>query len=290
MLDVDPDEDGDHPFEPTFYDGGFADLAMGVNGELGVGIPFLKFFEFGFDLGAATTVVSITEADQRAVFTGEVGLDQSSFLGDLPVGIEAGGRIAIYGLFEDDLERSFIHGEGEMGLDPSAIGDLFGVDLGPIAAPQAQIDINAAGLTVTGTTSSSPLPILSVEDAGVEAHVSPNGLDSYLALIGDFRLDTFALRNGRFEAHLRNGVTVAGEVQIENTVFGMTGTFGIPGYSLTGTTELADPIELNLNETLELASRSSSTRRRARASSLRWRSPATAPPPRSRSSMPPSRS
>jgi hypothetical protein len=254
VFDIDPDMDGDHPFEPTFYDGSSRpDLAIGGNGTLAVGVPFLRFFEFGFDLGHATAVGMVSDLQPtQVVFSGEIGVDQSDIFGALPVSLGFPDPFALYGAYTESELGSFLHGEGALGLDPSAIGALFGVELGPISSSEAVMDVNSLGLTVQGRTSTSPLPALGFAEASVIAHVSPDGLDSYLAIEGDLRIDTFELRGGRFEAHLSNGVSVAGEVQISNTVFGMTGQFAPAGYTLTGEAMLADAVAVNASQTLEL--------------------------------------
>ncbi|HPG25586.1 MAG TPA: hypothetical protein PLW10_08135, partial [Myxococcota bacterium] len=253
VIDIDPDEDGDHPFEPTFYDGSeFPDLALGGNGALSVGIPFLEFFEYGFELGTGTAAGRLGERDQRVVFSGELGLDQESFLGDLPIGIEAGGRVAVYGVFEDDLLASFIHAEGEMALDPTAIGRAFGVQLGPVASSEMVLDISALGLYAQGSTSVSPFPALGFAEAGAETFVSTNGLDSYFALRGAMALDGIGLENAEFKAHVRDGVTVRGAIFIGETEFAMAGDVGPQGYALEGSVALGEGVEMNAQETVAL--------------------------------------
>ncbi len=254
VIDVDPDEDGDHPFEPTFYGGReFPDLALGGNGALEVGIPFLKFFEYGFELGTGTAAGVLGRSDRRVVFSGEVGLDQSSFLGDLPIGIDAGGRVAVYGVFEDDLLKSFIHAEGEMGLDPSAIGRQFGVELGPVASSSMVLDISAFGLYAQGKTSVSPFPAIGFAEVGAETFISTDGLESYFALRGAMSLEGIELENAEFKAHVRDGVTVNGVLLIGETEFGMAGNVGPAGYMLEGSVELGNAVEVNAQQSLALA-------------------------------------
>lgn len=254
VFSIDPDHDGDHPFEPTFYDGSSTpDLAVGGNGVLSVGVPFLKFLEFGFDLGTATAVGIVSEEQaSQVVFSGLLGPEQSDVFGELPVPMSFPDPLELYGAYSPTELGSFFHAEGEIGLDPAPIGALFGVELGPIQSWGAKLDANSLGLTVSATTSMSPYPPLGFAESTVTAHVSPDGVNSYVALDGDMALGSFALEGARFEVHLTNGVTVTGGLRIHDTVFGMTGTVGGAGYALSGEAMLADAVEINATRALDL--------------------------------------
>jgi hypothetical protein len=254
VFSIDPDKDGDHPFEPTWYEGHSApDIAMGGNGILAVGVPFLKFLEFGFDLGKATAVGIVSDLqDSQVVFSGELGIDQEEAFAGLPFPLNLPDPMLVYGVFAPSELGSFIHGEGHTGIDPSPVGDLFGVELGPISSTRAVLDISPMGLSLSGTTGTSPIPSLVFAEAGVNVYIAPDGLSSHFELHGAFRLDGFDLKDARFRVSPETGVGIAGALQIENTVFGMSGSFGASRYTLSGEAALADAVQINATEALEL--------------------------------------
>ena len=100
VVDLDPDDDGDHPFEPSYYTS--FDLALGGNGALAVALPFdfVDLSALGLELGEATATARVSEDEDAVVFSGLVASE--AFLADLPIPIpirpdarvEAWGRVS----------------------------------------------------------------------------------------------------------------------------------------------------------------------------------------------------
>ena len=247
IYDLDPADDVDTPFDPAAF-AASPDLAYGINGALDVGIPFLKFFEFGFPLGDASAAIVVDADETRAAFSGRVTDDE--FLPGLPIPIRPTGEIQVYGvLAANDLLSSYIHAEGEMGIDASGLGALSGVPLGELYATRSMLDVNAAGLTVQGSTSVGIHPSVKLEgESGFEVFISPAG-ESRLKIFGNFVVGGERLENAEMVVD-RFGVRVNGRFLTGNTVFEMQGEIGASGYLLSGSAALADPIDLNAQKSV----------------------------------------
>ncbi|MCB9723045.1 MAG: hypothetical protein H6748_03250 [Spirochaetaceae bacterium] len=249
VFDLDPDRDGDTPFTPEAF-AASPDLAYGINGALDVSIPFLKFFEFGFPLGDASAAIQVSEDDVRAAFSGLVTDDE--FLPGLPVPIRPTGGIQVYGvLASKDLLHSYIHAEGQMGIDAGALGRMTGVPLGELYSQDAILDITAAGLSLQGSTSVGIHPSVKLAgESGFEVFISPWG-ESRIAIRGNFIIAGEVLENAEMVVD-RNGVRVNGRFLTSGYAFEMEGELRGDGYLLAGSAALADPIETNAQDVLAL--------------------------------------
>ncbi|MFK7897053.1 MAG: hypothetical protein AB8G23_14505, partial [Myxococcota bacterium] len=150
--------------------------------------------------------------------------------------------------------ESFIHAEGEIGVDASALGALSGVPLGQLYSQQAILDINATGLTLQGKTSVGIHPSVQLEgESGFEVFISTNG-ESSLKIFGSFIVGNERLENAEMIVD-RLGVRVNGRFLTGETVFEMEGALRGDGYLLSGSAQLADPVEGNALERVEMLNR-----------------------------------
>lgn len=250
VYDLDPDLDGDTPFTPEAF-ALSPDLAYGINGSLEVGIPFLRFFSFGFPLGEASASIVVGEDDMRAAFSGRVTADE--FLPDLPVPIRPTGGIEVYGLLAaDDLLDSYIHAEGAMGIDASVLGALSGVPLGELYSTDAVLHVDVLGLYLQGTTTTSIHPSVKLEgQTGYGLFIAPDGFVE-LRIFGNFVIGGERLENAEMIVGT-GGVRVNGRYLTGTTELSMAGRIRGDGYSLQGSVALADPVETNVQERLALA-------------------------------------
>jgi hypothetical protein len=250
VYDLDPDDDGDTPFTPEAF-AESPDLAYGINGSLEVGIPFLKFFSFGFPLGEASASIIVAEDDMRAAFSGRVTADE--FLPGLPIPIRPSGDIEVYGLLAaDDVLHSYIHAEGAMGIDASVLGSLSGVPLGELYSTDAVLHVDVLGLFLRGTTTTGIHPSVKLEgQTGYEVFIAPDGYAS-LKMFGNFVIGGERLENAEMIVDT-SGVRVNGRYLSGHTAFEMAGELRGDGYLLQGSAALADPVETNVQDRLALA-------------------------------------
>lgn len=245
VVDLDPDGDGDHPFEASYYTS--FDLALGGNGALAVALPFdfVDISALGLELGDASATATVSEDEDGVVFTGIV--TSEGFLTDLPIPIpirpdarvEAWGRVS-----GQDPLGSYAHLEGEVGVSLAGLGTLLGLPLGDLASQNAVIDINAMGVTLSGTTSSQIHPDIASGEMQVTVHVPTMGGLAYVELRGDVMIAGEGVRDATVRVDAE-GMRVNGMLVTNQYSFQMVGVFAAAGYRLEGSTTLADPIALN---------------------------------------------
>jgi hypothetical protein len=245
VIDLDPDHDGDHPFEAAYYTS--FDLALGGNGALAVALPFdfVDLSALGLELGDASATAKISEEEDAVVFTGIV--TSEGFLSGLPIPIpirpdarvEAWGRVSA-----QHPVGSYVHLEGEVGVSLAGLGALLGLPLGDLAAQDAVIDVNAAGVTLSGTTSSQIHPDIASGAMSLTVHVPGDGSLAYVELRGDIVIAGEGLRDAAVRVDAE-GMRVNGVLVTNAYSFELTGEFAAAGYRLEGSTTLADPIAAN---------------------------------------------
>ncbi len=245
VVDLDPDGDGDHPFEAAYYTS--FDLTLGGNGALAVALPFdfVDLSALGLELGEATATATVSEDEDGVVFTGIVASE--GFLTDLPIPIpirpdarvEAWGRVS-----SRHPLGSYAHLEGEVGVSLAGLGTLLGLPLGDLASQNAVIDVSAMGVTLSGTTSSQIHPDIASGAMQLTVHIpTGNGL-AYVELRGDVLIAGEGVRDATVRVDAR-GMRVNGMLVTNQYSFQMVGVFAAAGYRLEGSTTLADPIVLN---------------------------------------------
>jgi hypothetical protein len=245
VVDLDPDGDGDHPFEASYYTS--FDLALGGNGALAVALPFqfVDLSALGLELGEASATARISEADDGVVFTGIV--TSEGFLADLPIPIpirpdarvEAWGRVS-----GQHPAGSYAHLEGEVGVSLAGLGSLLGLPLGDLASQNAMIDVNAMGVTLSGTTSSQIHPAIASGAMQLTVHVPTGSGLAYVELRGDVVIAGEGVRGATIRVDAE-GMRVNGVLVTNQYSFQMVGYFEAAGYRLEGSTTLADPIAVN---------------------------------------------
>ena len=245
VVDLDPDGDGDHPFEAAYYTS--FDLALGGNGALSVALPFdfVDLSALGLELGDASARASVSEDEDTVVFTGLV--TSEGFLANLPIPIpiRPDARVEAWGrLSGQNPLGSYAHLEGEVGVSLAGLGTLIGVPLGDLASQNAVIDINAMGVTLSGTTSSQIHPDIASGAMQLTVHVPTNGGLAYVELRGDVLIAGEGVRDATVRVDAR-GMRVNGILVTNQYSFQMVGVFAAAGYRLEGSTTLADPIALN---------------------------------------------
>jgi hypothetical protein len=245
VLDIDPDRDGDHPFNSEFYSS--VDLQIGGNGKLLLEIPYFDLLPLDMQLGDATAQARVSDLSDRAAFSGIA--DSDRFLNQLPVPIVPSAGLAVSGAIDSqDLVSSFVHAEGDMGLDLHPLGQMLQLDL-PTLAAAGTFDLNASGLALSGRTSTALRSDLSYGEVGVEMHIPPAYQDFLVALTGDMVVGGQPIAGGRVEMS-SEAATIAGTLQMGTLRCQMKGDLLPDGHRLTGTATTSQPISV---EPAELA-------------------------------------
>jgi hypothetical protein len=245
VIDLDPDGDGDHPFEASYYTS--FDLALGGNGALTVALPFdfVDLSALGLELGEASATATVSEDEDGVVFTGIVTSEEFLMGLPIPIPIRPDARVLAWGRVSGQNPLgSYVHLEGKAGISLAGLGALLGLPLGELVSQDAVIDVNAAGVTLSGTTSSQVHPDIASGAMQVTVHVPTNGGLAYVELRGDVVIAGEGVRDATIridaEAMRVNGMLVTNQYSFE-----MIGVFAAVGYRLEGSTTLADPIALN---------------------------------------------
>jgi len=245
VIDLDPDGDGDHPFEAAYYTS--FDLALGGNGALSVALPFdfVDLSALGLELGEASATARVSEDDDGVVFTGIVTSEEFLMGLPIPIPIRPDARALAWGRVSgQDPLGSYAHLEGEVGVSLAGLGALLGLPLGELASQNAVIDVNAAGVTLSGTTSSQIHPDIASGAMQLTVHVPTMGGLAYVELRGDVMIAGEGVRNATVRVDAE-GMRVNGMLVTNQYSFEMVGVFAAAGYRLEGSTTLADPIALN---------------------------------------------
>jgi cob(I)alamin adenosyltransferase len=241
VFDVDPDDDGDHPFELPFYES--VDLTVGANGVLQMALPMIEIPGLSLEFGEASVTGALSEDRDAFVFSGRVSPDD--FLAGLPIPLGANGNVEGWGRFvADDVLGTYAHLEGAMGVDGAALGALLGLELGTLQSVDAVLDVNAAGITLQGSTTSALHPDLAPNGSiGMLVHVGPNPAGWVMELRGDLTVAGQGLRDAFVRVDAA-GVTVQGVLRQGQTDFLVIGNLGPAGLVITGQVALA-PIAAN---------------------------------------------
>jgi hypothetical protein len=183
----------------------------------------------------------VSEFDDRLGFSGWAS--DRSFLPGLPIPIRPRGEIRAYGqISRERLGDSFLHAEGELGIDAAALGQLIDVPLGNVVSGDAVLHLDASGLLLSGTTASQIHPDVIFDGAvGLEVYVAANGLDSYLELRGRMIAGGTGLEDGVLRVSPQ-GVRVRGVYRTAVRDIVLEGRIDRTGYVLMGSAELEDPI------------------------------------------------
>jgi hypothetical protein len=245
VVDLDPDGDGDHPFEASYYTS--FDLTLGGNGALSVALPidFVDLSALGLELGEASATATVSEDDDSVVFTGIVTSEEFLMGLPIPIPIRPDARIEAWGRVSgQEPLGNYAHLEGEVGVSLAGLGSLIGVPLGDLASQDAVIDISAMGVTLSGTTSSQIHPDIASGAMQLTVHVPTHGGLAYVELRGDVMIAGEGVRDATVRVDAR-GMRVNGILVTNQYSFQMVGIFAAAGYRLEGSTTLADPIALN---------------------------------------------
>jgi hypothetical protein len=239
VWNLDPDEDGDHPFAAAFYQS--FDLEVGGNGVARIEIPLLDVPSLEVELSRAAVAGRVSEDDDRLGFSGWAS--DRAFLPGLPIPIRPRGEIRAYGqVSRERIEESFLHAEGALALGAAALGRLVDVPLADVVSGDAVLHLDAAGLLVSGTTASQIHPDVVFDGAvGLEVYVAGAGGESYLELRGRMVVGGTGLEDGVLRVSPR-GVTVRGVYRTGLRPIVVEGRLDASGYRLTGSTELEDPL------------------------------------------------
>jgi hypothetical protein len=243
VVDLDPDEDHDHPFEAAYYTS--PDVEIGGNGALAVVLPFdfVDLSALGLELGNATAQAKVSENEDRVVFTGIV--TSEDFLASIPIPIRQDRTVEAYGrVSADDPLGSYVHLEGRMSVSLAGLGQLTGLPLGEIQSTDAILDINAMGVTLQGSTMSQIHPAIASGELALTVHVPTQGNGGFVELQGDVVIANQAVRDATIRIDAQ-GMRVNGTLIIDDTTFAMIGAFEASGYRLEGSAAVGDPIALN---------------------------------------------
>jgi hypothetical protein len=243
VVDLDPDEDHDHPFEAAYYTS--PDVEIGGNGALSVVLPFdfVDLSALGLELGQATAQAKVSEVEDRVVFTGIV--TSEDFLAEIPIPIRQDRTVEAFGrVSADDPLGSYVHLEGRMSVSLAGLGQLTGLPLGEIQSTDAMLDVNAWGITLQGSTMSQIHPAIASGALALTVHVPTRGDGGFVELQGDVVIANQAVRDATIRIDAQ-GMRVNGTLIIDDTTFAMIGAFEASGYRLEGSVAVGDPIAIN---------------------------------------------
>jgi len=233
VANIDPDMDG------TIFELS-PDFQLGGNGTVSVGVPFLTFLNFGFDLGAATASIEYVSSDVAACFSGSLDPEDplAMFPDNFPIPIlQAPGQVgaSVAGGFSTaDPASSFIHAEGNFSISLQPIGDLIGVTIPPLASSSVLLDIDQAGLFFNGMTQTQLIPTITNTEMALTVNIpADNALLASAELEGALTILGFGLDPARvFISPL--GFEIEGLIDISLAQFMMTGELGVGGLALAG--------------------------------------------------------
>ncbi|MEM7142906.1 MAG: hypothetical protein AAF548_17915 [Actinomycetota bacterium] len=235
-----------------FYRFGEQETDMRANGELDVGLAFLKGAaevtlpalrgSVGWKTTSDTFDMWVTATAGSTATEGT----PSELLADLaPISgqVDIDGELHMAGL--DVLDTSFLQLVGDISVDPRPIRTASDTPVEPVFAAEAFARIDSTGITVRGTASSSPLSLIDVEgDVAVEMLIPFAELgDSYLQIDGTLAIGgtvlgaDASLRIDRDGARASGRLAVAGMAEIA-----VDGWLGPDGFQLTGSADVTLPI------------------------------------------------
>ncbi len=237
-VDVDANDDGQTLFNSTT-----PDVEYGGNGTLNVGVDFLSFFSFGFELGSASLGIKVTDGEQNAYFSGMLDPD-TAFLPQELVPIRPSAAVNMAGLISDDIAKSFLRGEGEFNLDASTLGRLVGIDLNNLRTTSATFSADRDGISLTGYTRTSIYPDVGFDgDARINANFTGSPTDWSIDITGDMAIANTPISEGRLEISTV-GMLLSGEFVTPLTRIGMSGQIDSSGIEMRGNTGITIPISV----------------------------------------------
>lgn len=238
VYDLDPDEDGDHPFAPAAF-AQSPDLAYGGNGILEVGVPFLEVFSFGFELGSASAVVQVAQSGTYGSFSGvmEAGVD-SILPPELPIPIQPHGIVEVSGFLGEPIQDSFYEWAAQFSIDASVLGDALGLDLADLQATDALLTIDRNGFVLVGSTTSQIHPDIALGgEAALRVVIPVDGSPAYIEMIGEMEVFGTGLQNVILHVGT-DGFFVNGEFVTPLSRIAMTGSITDRGPDLRGSAGL----------------------------------------------------
>ncbi len=236
VIDVDANDDGN-----TLFNSLAPDVEYGGNGTLNVGIDFLEFFSFGFELGNASLGLKTGEGEQNAYFSGMLAPD-TGFLPQELVPIRPSTTVNMAGLISDDIAKSFLRGEGEYSLDASSLSRLVGVDLGDLTATSATFSADRNGVRLTGLTRSSIYPGVGFDgDAQLDANFTGSPSDWSIGISGQMDIAGTPISQGQLNVSSA-GLTLSGDLVTPLTRVGMSGQIDASGIEMRGNTGITIPV------------------------------------------------
>ncbi len=237
-VDVDVNDDGQ-----TLFNSFAPDVEYGGNGTLNVGVDFLRFFSFGFELGSASLGIKVTDGEQNAYFSGMLDPD-TAFLPQELVPIRPSAAVNMAGLISDDIAKSFLRGEGEFNLDASTLGRLVGINLNNLSTTNATFSADRDGINLTGYTRTSIYPDVGFDgDAQLNANFTGSPTDWRIDITGDMAIANTPISEGRLEVSTA-GMLVSGEFVTPLTRIGMRGQIDSSGIEMRGNTGITIPISV----------------------------------------------
>ncbi len=238
VVDVDANDDGQ-----TLFNSFTPDVEYGGNGTLNVGVDFLKFFGFSFELGSASLGIKMTNGEQNAYFSGMLDPD-TDFLPQELVPIRPSATVNMAGLISDDIAKSFLRGEGEFNLDASTLGRLVGINLNNLSTTSATFSADRDGINLTGYTRTSIYPDVGFDgDARLNANFTGSLTSWSIDLSGEMSIANTPISEGRLEVSTA-GMLVSGEFVTPLTRIGMNGQIDASGIEMRGNTGITIPISV----------------------------------------------
>ncbi len=238
VVDVDANDDGN-----TLFNSLAPDVEYGGNGTLNVGVDFLKFFSFGFELGSASLGIKLAEEGQQAYFSGQLDPD-TDFLPQELVPIRPSNTVNMAGLISDDIARSFLRGEGEYRLDASTLSRFVGAELNDLTATSASFSADRNGVRLTGLTRSSIYPGVGFDgDAQLDAHFTGVPGDWGIGISGNMDIAGTPISQGQLNVSSA-GLSLSGDFVTPLTRIGMSGQIDARGIEMRGNTGITIPISV----------------------------------------------
>jgi hypothetical protein len=219
VVDLDPAGDG----QPV-WDTKKLGREVGLNGALDVSVDFLKYWSFEANIGNASVGVKITDAEQRAYFSGVVEPDRSFLPSELPFKVT--DNLSVAGILSKSIDQSYLVADGHYTLDGAGLGKLTGLSLDDLIVANGHMEINKSGFHLIGNLDAG-VAVTKELSVGTGAHVTAEFADSpsdfHVDIDGDIEIAGVNLLN----AHARiasDGITVTGTLKNGVTDVAMSGT------------------------------------------------------------------
>lgn len=235
-----------------FYQFHETHTAMRANGELDVGIAFLKGAaevtlpairgSFGWQATDTTFDLWLTATGGSSASEGAPA-EMLADLAPIQGRVDIDGELHLVGT--DVLDTSFLQLTGDFSMDPRPIRTASSTPVEPVATAEGLARIDTTGITLRGTATASPLSAISVSGAAAVELLIPfaDPADSHLRIDGTLAIGETALGA---EASLRidrNGALAQGRLQVADmAAVAVEGRLGPDGFQLTGSADVTLPI------------------------------------------------